>query len=46
MPDYAYEYCKEMITKNNKTKPLNTNEKRLTKVLSIMMIDKYMSYSI
>ena len=33
MPDYAYEYCKEMITKNNKTKNITTtiSEKTINK---------------
>jgi len=31
MPDYAYEYCEEMIKKNNNTNPLNTNEKTINK---------------
>jgi len=31
MPDYAYEYCKEMITKSNKTKPKNTTDKTINK---------------
>jgi hypothetical protein len=31
MPDYAHEYCKEMITKNNKTKPINTTDKTINR---------------
>ena len=48
MPDYAYEYCKEMITKNNNTKPLNTNEKKINKSIVNYddTVDKYMSSSI